>query len=152
MLLIAHRGNISGPNPKRENTPEYIEEAISKGFNVEIDVRYENYKMLLGHDDGETEITLEWLEKHAQKLWIHCKNLEALRFLHPRNLFDLYKFNYFWHQEDDFTLTSRNIIWTYPQKEVTDKSVIVCQTVQECEDYINSNAYGMCSDYVGTYR
>ena len=34
MHLIAHRGNISGPNPKRENTPEYIEEAIEKGFDV----------------------------------------------------------------------------------------------------------------------
>ena len=146
MLLIAHRGNISGPNPKRENTPEYIEEAISKGFDVEIDVRYWDNKILLGHDNGETEIPVEWIEDRADKLWIHCKNLQALRFFYNTN------FNYFWHQEDDFTLTSQNIIWVYPRKEVTDKSVIVCQTTQECEDYINSNALGMCSDYVGTYR
>ena len=146
MLLIAHRGNISGPNPERENTPDYIEETISKGFDVEIDVRYRDNKILLGHDNGETEIPAEWIEDRANKLWIHCKNLQALRFFYDTN------FNYFWHQEDDFTLTGRNIIWVYPRQEVTDKSVIVCQTMQECEDYINSNALGMCSDYVGTYR
>jgi hypothetical protein len=28
MKLIAHRGNIDGPNPLEENRPEYIEAAI----------------------------------------------------------------------------------------------------------------------------
>ena len=146
MLLIAHRGNIFGPNPEMENTPEYIEKAISKGFDVEIDVRYWDDKILLGHDNGEIEIPAKWIEGYADKLWIHCKNLQALRYFNDT------EFNYFWHQEDDFTLTSQNIIWTYPRQNVTDKSVIVCQTLQECEDYANSSAFGVCSDYVGQYK
>ena len=28
MKIIAHRGNLSGPDPLRENSPEYIEEAL----------------------------------------------------------------------------------------------------------------------------
>ena len=39
MILIAHRGNIDGPNPEMENNPQYIDKAIDSGYNVEIDVR-----------------------------------------------------------------------------------------------------------------
>jgi len=28
MKLIAHRGNINGPNPEKENHPDYINTAI----------------------------------------------------------------------------------------------------------------------------
>ena len=41
MKLIAHRGNIDGPNPERENSPEYIEEALKAGYDVEVDVWYD---------------------------------------------------------------------------------------------------------------
>ena len=37
MKLISHRGNIDGPQPDRENSPNYINEAIEAGYNVEID-------------------------------------------------------------------------------------------------------------------
>ena len=30
MILIAHRGNTTGPNPARENTVAYIQEALDK--------------------------------------------------------------------------------------------------------------------------
>ena len=36
--LYSHRGNLFGPIPERENKPDYIDEAISAGFNVEIDI------------------------------------------------------------------------------------------------------------------
>ena len=39
MIYIAHRGNIRGPNPERENSPDYIDEAIQSGYYVEVDVR-----------------------------------------------------------------------------------------------------------------
>jgi len=146
MILIAHRGNVSGPKPERENTPEYIEEALSKGFDVEIDVRYEDGKILLGHDNGETNITLDWIQGHGDRLWVHCKNLEALRFFSS-----LDGVNFFWHQEDDFTLTSKKIIWTYPKKDVTDRSVIVCFTPEECAEYKETNVYGICCDWVGMH-
>tara|TARA_R100000008_G_scaffold47035_1_gene27800 strand:+ start:6045 stop:6506 length:462 start_codon:yes stop_codon:yes gene_type:complete len=151
MHLIAHRGNTHGSNPARENTPEYIEEAIDKGFDVEIDIRAQRhadsnwtYRYILGHDQGDIQVPYEWLLQHADKLWVHCKDLASLRALYGSPL------NYFWHQEDDFTLTSQNIIWTYPLKNVTDKSVIVCFTKQEAESYIeNYPVFGICCDWVG---
>ena len=42
MRLISHRGNINGVNPKLENTKEYVDLAIDKGYSVEIDVWYSN--------------------------------------------------------------------------------------------------------------
>ena len=38
MIYISHRGNTNGKNPARENTKSYIDEAIAKGFDVEIDI------------------------------------------------------------------------------------------------------------------
>ena len=153
MHLIAHRGNTSGPNPKRENTPEYIEEAIEKGFDVEIDIRAEidtdcnSLRYILGHDQGDSEVSYQWLLRHVDKLWVHCKNLTALHALHGSPL------NYFWHQEDDFTLTSYNVIWTYPHRKVTDKSVIVCFTEEEAIFYADEHpCLGICCDWVGKLK
>jgi hypothetical protein len=148
MKLIAHRGNIDGPNPLEENKPEYIEEAISKGFDVEIDVRYNLFEsnIYLGHDESQYLIGWYWLEKYKDNLWIHCKNIEALfEFTHSTS-----GFNYFWHQNDDYTLTSRNYIWTYPGKFYTPKSVIVMPETYLTTDLsslIVYNTYGICTDY-----
>ena len=43
MKLIAHRGNIDGAKPLDENNPEYIDTAISKGYDVEVDVYYDSF-------------------------------------------------------------------------------------------------------------
>ena len=40
MLLISHRGNLNGPDKKFENHPKYIQNAIKKGFDVEIDIYF----------------------------------------------------------------------------------------------------------------
>ena len=50
MKFISHRGNLNGPIQEYENHPEYILEALKKGFNVEIDVRVKNDTFYLGHD------------------------------------------------------------------------------------------------------
>ena len=53
MKLIAHKGNVNGPDSSKENTPAQIEWCIDNGYDVEIDVRYnsENDKFYLGHVD-----------------------------------------------------------------------------------------------------
>ena len=38
MIFIAHRGNLSGPQPENENKLAYIQAALDKGFSVEVDV------------------------------------------------------------------------------------------------------------------
>ena len=74
---------------------------------------------------------------------IHAKNLDALEYLTSTG------HKYFWHQEDDFTLTSNNKIWTYPNKDATKQSIVVCNTLDECIKYRDQGVYGICSDYIG---
>ena len=42
-------------------------------------------------------------------------------------LYEMSKMNchYFWHQEDDYTITSKGIIWAYPGKKLTNNSICV---------------------------
>jgi hypothetical protein len=150
MKLIAHRGNIDGPDSSKENNPDYIEQAISQGFDVEIDLRYSSLdkNLYLGHDEPTYKINWFWLGKYKDYLWIHCKNIEALyEFSHGTS-----GFNYFWHQNDDYTLTSRNYIWTYPGKPYTSKSVIVMpewnKNVNEFVDIRAYDCFGVFSDYI----
>jgi tetratricopeptide (TPR) repeat protein len=78
MKLIAHRGNLNGPNTKLENSPEYILNALNKSFDCEIDIRYVNKKLFLGHDTPDYEIDINFLLENSEKFWIHCKNFDAI--------------------------------------------------------------------------
>lgn len=154
MKLISHRGNINGPNPLEENSPDYIERAINLGYDVEVDIRYEPNVdgLYLGHDDCQYVINWLWLSKYKDKLWIHCKNIEALY----EFSFESSGYHYFWHQEDDYTLTSKNYIWTYPGKKVTQNSVIVMPEWNIKNDNFEKikeiNCFGICSDYIGKIK
>ena len=142
MKLIAHRGNLDGPNKETENNPNQIDKCIELGYDVEIDLRYDELSknIWLGHDLPQYPITWDWLNKRYDKLWIHCKDFMVLnKFSFGNN-----QYNYFWHQEDDFTLTSKGYIWTYPGKETGIRSVLVNLN----GDNIDQECYGICSDYV----
>ena len=53
--LIAHRGNLEGKD-LRENAPEFLQSAIDKGFDIEVDIRYINGEWWLGHDGPQYQI------------------------------------------------------------------------------------------------
>lgn len=146
MKLIAHRGLINGPNKDIENSPNQIEHALSLGFDCEIDIWKIDTDLFLGHDGPQYKIDLSFLSN--TKFWIHAKNLEALRFFLTTNL------NFFWHQNDDFTLTSHGYIWTYPGKSLTEKSVMVLPEITEknLKNTVNGHYYGICSDFVGSIK
>ena len=55
-FLISHRGNLNGPQPNKENSPDYINEAIESGYNVEIDIWFIHNKWYLGHNNPTYEI------------------------------------------------------------------------------------------------
>lgn len=146
MKLISHRGNVDGKNPERENSIEYIEEAIEAGFDVEIDVWWFKGKWCLGHDVKLYGVSLNWLIKHKSKLWCHAKNIYALFHLMSNG------FHTFYHQTDDVTLTSQNYLWTYPgKKPLTSVSIAVkpesvgytMEELAECG--------GICSDFIKRY-
>jgi hypothetical protein len=140
MKLIAHRGNIFGPNPEQENNPDYILNTIHLGYDCEIDVRYINKEYYLGHDTPDYKIELSFLTNLQDKLWIHCKNFEALN-----ELSKIKDLNIFWHENDEYTLTSHQYIWTYPAKKTSENSIIV---MPEWNDFRFDTGYGICTDYV----
>lgn len=146
MILISHRGNINGCFESYENEPKYIDLAISKGYDVEIDVWYKDNILYLGHDKPEYFIDFDWLRNRIPKLWIHCKNIDALIYFKKCG----YSVNYFWHQKDDVTMTSLGHLWTYPGKQLTTHSIAVMPEIKEF-DHIDSS-YGICSDYIENYR
>jgi hypothetical protein len=74
MLLISHRGNIDKIIVEKENTVEYIDEAIEAGYDVEIDIWFDN-GFYLGHDKPEYLINPKWLYDRSKKIWVHTKNL-----------------------------------------------------------------------------
>ncbi len=102
MYIIAHRGNTNGPS-EDENSIDQILSALSEGFDVEIDVRHCDGNLYLGHDEPQ-EMLPDWLmHKFNSSLWVHCKDIDALYLvstLYPNS-------NYFWHQSDDATVTSK---------------------------------------------
>jgi len=149
MIYIAHRGNINGKDPNLENHPEYINNAINEGYDVEIDVWYVDDKWYLGHDSPQWEIDLHWISKRSDKLWVHCKNIEALERLANTSKLDTADINFFWHEEDTATLTSFNYIWAYPGKQPIKGSIAVMPEINN-DDV--SNCMGICSDVIKKYK
>ena len=145
MILIAHRGNINGPESMLENKPEFIDAALNLNYHVEIDVWVVNHKIFLGHDQPEYEIDSNWLTDRFEKLWIHCKNVEAITFFKKSHS----NFNFFWHENDVLTLTSNNYIWANPGKQPIEDSIAVLPEINN--DDI-SKCLGICSDYISKYN
>jgi hypothetical protein len=144
MRIIAHRGLVNGPDKKLENRPDTIEKALNLGFDVEIDVWYTD-GWYLGHDAPQYPIQFDYLRN--DRFWIHTKNIPAMEQL-LRNTTPYDTPNFFWHQEDDITLTSHRFIWAYPGKDLTSYSICVMP-----EQYMNLqhtfllSCYGICTDF-----
>ena len=134
MLLISHRGNLDGREPERENSPDFILEAVNAGFDVEVDVWSLNSKLFLGHDAPQYKIEQEWLTDLP--LWCHAKNEEALSVLLSLNM------HCFWHEKDRFTLTSKGIPWCYPNNYLPNGIVVM-----ENDSLPNVTVEGICTDY-----
>ena len=138
MKVISHRGNLFGPNSETENNPDHIQDVLKK-HDVEVDVWLSsNNEIFLGHNYPQYIISPNFLQHKG--LWCHAKNLNALYYLMNANI------KCFFHNVDDYTLTSNGYIWTYPGYEVTDKSIIV--DLNEGWQNTNYNCYGVCVDYI----
>ena len=116
MIYISHRGNTKGRTDK-ENHPDQILEALSQGFDVEMDVWLIDGNICLGHDFPEHEVKIDFLIN--SRFWCHAKNIVALEEMLKHGI------HCFWHQEDDVVLTSNNFLWTYPCRQLTQRSIAV---------------------------
>jgi hypothetical protein len=145
MILISHRGNLIGKNPSKENNPNYVQAALDAGYHCEIDLRMDRGQLYLGHDAPQYPITAEFLQQRSDRLWVHCKDVTALAWALDNKL------HCFWHQEDDYTLTSSQVVWIYPGKDLPSniKSVVVMpERNMATVDIKHIQAYGICSDIV----
>ena len=145
MKIISHRGFLKGPDSKIENSPQFIDKAISLELDVEIDLWLICDELFLGHDNPKYKVDIDWLLNRKNNLWIHCKNIKAIDYLLMRK----YSLNFFFHQLDDVTLTSKGFLWVYPEKEYTSNSVIVSLDQNSAIDILKSELkpYGVCTDY-----
>ena len=148
MILISHRGNINGIIPEAENRIDYIEDALRMGYNVEIDIRDKDGKLYLGHDKPQYPLDIDWLEQHYTKLWLHCKDLTVIQKLNELDRIGVY-LNYFWHETDTVTITSKGYLWAYPGKQPIKNSIAV---LPELNNDDVSQCSGVCSDYISRYK
>ena len=148
MILISHRGNINGIESNNENNPEYIQKALDLGYDVEIDLRIKDNKLYLGHDEPQYLMDLDWFEKYHTKLWLHCKEIEVIEKLHHLDSRGLY-LNYFWHENDTLTITSKGYLWVYPGKQPVKGGIAV---LPEMNNDDISQSLGICSDVIENYK
>ena len=147
MKIIAHRANINGSNPASENRLSQIKKCIDLGYDIEIDIRSLKNKLYLGHDDPQEIISEEELFEIKERCWIHCKNLEAINYF---NRFGII-YNYFWHENDKYTLTSKGFIWTYPGESLCKNSICVMPELEipqiNLANLKQKNFSGICTDF-----
>jgi hypothetical protein len=143
MKLISHRGNLFGAVPERENNPEYINEALRAGFEVEIDVwTCEGY--FLGHDAPVYLVQPTFLQNPG--LWCHAKTPEALHHLLELGA------HCFCLANDPCTLTSQNYIWTSAGHILFPRSIACLPENFGYSNKVLARSAGICSDNIQSYK
>ena len=61
-----------------------------------------------------------------------------------------YYLNYFWHQSDDYVLTSKGYIWTFPNKLLSYNSICVKPEVYKEKPILD--CAGICTDFPIKYE
>lgn len=151
MKIISHRGNINGPNKDTENTIGAIDRAISEGYDVEIDLwvvplHNGTPQLYLGHDFPDVHISYMYLVKNKERLWVHAKNFDALTLL----VSSIDGINYFWHEDDQYALTSSGNIWAYPAMAGNKNVITVMPEISTPYDL--TPYYGVCTDYPEMFK
>jgi len=156
MKIISHRGYLNGKDDYLENNPKEIIRILENtDFDIEVDLWTKDLKWYFGHDYPKYELSSEEIillfEYYFDRVWIHCKNFDALDNLSSSKHYLFKNLNYFWHQEDDFTLTSKQYIWCYPGKFEEDffgNMVCLDFDLKESEEYYkNLSVCAICTDY-----
>lgn len=153
MKFIAHRGNMNGPNPAMENKPEYIQQALDAGYDVEVDVwcisSGKSYDIFLGHDGPQYGIKRFFLQN--ARLWCHCKDTFTYNVL---SKFSNIKCFYQDHNDKNSAkISSTSLQWGHSENPWFTKDYVNVHI-----DNINSlnkefspkyyNSFAICSDYV----
>lgn len=157
MRLIAHRGNVLGRNEEKENSQAYLQAALDAEYDVEIDVWVtETDDIYGGHDEPTHELQWDFLVHNSDFIWLHAKNFRALDFFTKDR-----GFNVFWHDGDDYTVTSRGYIWHHQHSSCrlcnkSSRSVLYASYPDpitfENTWFFDQDVEGIYSDYVALYN
>ncbi len=142
MKIIAHRANLSGPDPATENTPAAIDTAIAMGFDCEIDVWAIDGVFYLGHDYPAVQVSRAFLQDRAEHLWVHCKHLDSLLALKD-------SMNCFYHDKDLYTLTSKGFVWGNINSPCNPHAI---QVLPERSGCFSTECAGVCTDFPIRYK
>lgn len=147
MKFISHRGNLSGRNTSLENTPSYVDQAISSGFYVEVDLWFSDGEYFLGHDAPEHKISTGWLTSRKEHLYVHAKTIKTIERL-VTSRFDV---TYFFHADDECTLTSSGELWVHPNSVPVAGSIFVMPEIRGVPIEEMKDCSGLCTDHVIQY-
>ena len=148
MKIIAHRGNLYGPNLETENTIEQAEKCFVFGFAVELDIWVWDAAFYLGHSAPKTFVARRWILDNLHRVKLHAKNQEAAYEL--AEIVDV-----FCHRNDPFVFTSRRNVWFYPGSEIqkqynVGRQLIACLP-ELAPDWDLTHATHICTDYPVKY-
>jgi len=144
MILISHRGNLEKKDIYRENTPQAIMECLRLDLHVEIDIWNLNNRFYLGHDSPIIEVPVILLEH--PRIWCHAKNDTAFFKLKENN-----NIHCFWHNTDDYTITSKGYICAYPGKNINEHTIAVLPEQYNYSQNDLNKCLGICSDNILGY-
>lgn len=153
MLFISHRGNLNGPLPERENSPDYIDEAIAAGFIVEVDLIVEDGWPILGHKNQRYPVSWIWLRERVDNLLLHLKNAVAVQEISKQG-----RFHFFCNEQDEFSLTSQGYIlyWSRNVKKDTVNKYCLLPFIEKevlwRYSQLIPSAGGVISDYVKSLK
>jgi len=140
MLYISNKGNISGRDPKKENTVEYLLQAVQDGYCIKTDLWVIKGRLVTGNDFPANGIILDRFEK--DKLLIQARNLPALLFLLENG------YHCFWRESDDIVLTNKNFVLSF-NNSLIPKCIVMNPEKNIISDW--SNYLGLCSDFISGY-
>ena len=146
MRIISHRGNLTGKNEELENHPIQIEEILKLGYDVECDIRCIDYKLYLGHDEPQYEIPLRFLE--SDRILFHCKNKAALEIFYELHV----PAHFFWHEEDQYTLTSLGYPIIYPGKDIVKRGILMYRPEDQYTQLEIDKLSAVCLDDLESFK
>lgn len=144
MILLSHRGNLVRRRMELENHPNYVAEAIRKGFPCEIDMWMVRDRLYLGHDKPRHAVSKSWIFARKRRIYIHAKNAEALQFAME------FGFTCFWHETDDFAIVSNGTIMCHSnalhKTPDTEQFIVVLPDMDKY--FFDRHDTGICSDKI----
>ena len=147
VVIISHRGNTRGVDIL-ENKPEFIDRAITKGYDVEVDIRYVDQTFYLGHDTPDYIVDTKWIQNRSKNIWFHCKNLYAAIKLEKMG-----NIKYFCHSLDPFTtIKPVGLFWVHDLNlKINNSCVIPLLSEQDIEKYNGQQPYAICTDFTDRF-